>query len=271
MKDRKSIQKRGAKSGILLLRHLAEEGLRIFRLNQARALAEEYGISQSYIPVILHHLKRDGWVISLQRGVYALGPALIGGFPLHEFEIAMTLVSPAAISHWSAFHHHGLTDQIPRTIYVLTSSNSVPRGKKNDGHRIFSIQGIPFQFIQVKPARYFGIDQIWLGEVKINITDLERTLLDGLAMPKYCGDFGEVMHAFQQKFDRLNIEKIVNYSLQLDVVISKRLGWILSNQGVSLSELDPLKKLPMKGYRKLDAGGPSRGPCDSTWGIQQNR
>jgi len=36
------------------------------------------------------------------------------------FEIAMALVDPAAISHWSALHHHALTEQAPRRVFVLT-------------------------------------------------------------------------------------------------------------------------------------------------------
>lgn len=261
MNDTKYIKK-GSRLGLNLLRRLAEEGKRIFSIEEARKLAEEYGLSKSSITVVFHHLKQDGWVTNLRRGVYALGPALLGGSPLHEFEIAMHLVSPAAISHWSAFHYHGLTDQIPNTVCVLTTSNTAPRIKKRDG--------TSFRFIRVKPSRYFGIEKIWVGDAKINITDLERTLLDGLMMSKYCGDFAEVMHAFQLSSARINIEKIVNYSLRLDVTTSKRLGWILSKLGVSSDKLKPLKELSMKGYRKLDVGGPSKGPCDSTWGIQVN-
>ena len=29
------------------------------------------------------------------------------------------------------------------------------------------------------------------------MTDLERTLLDGLSIPRYCGGFAEVIHAVQ--------------------------------------------------------------------------
>ena len=35
----------------------------------------------------------------------------------------------------------------------------------------------------------------------VTITDVERTLLDGLAMPQHCGGFAEVVHAFQVGMD----------------------------------------------------------------------
>ena len=48
------------------------------------------------------HLRRNGWIVSLRRGLYALASTVPGVTPAHEFEIAMALVEPAAISHWSA-------------------------------------------------------------------------------------------------------------------------------------------------------------------------
>ena len=48
----------------------------------------------------------------------------------------------------------------------------------------------------------------------------ERTLLDGLTRPKYCGGFMEVLHAFTRRdFD---VKKIVDYALRLDVSVAKR-------------------------------------------------
>jgi len=40
---------------------------------------------------------------------------------------------------------------------------------------------------------------------------------DGLAMPKRCGDFAEVMHAFETRGNSLHLERIVGYALRIDV------------------------------------------------------
>jgi predicted transcriptional regulator of viral defense system len=34
---------------------------------------------------------------------------------LHEFVVAMEIVSPAVIAYWSALNHHGMSEQLPRT------------------------------------------------------------------------------------------------------------------------------------------------------------
>ena len=109
-----------------------------------------------------------------------------------------------------------------------------------------------------------------MGETRVTITDLERTLIDGLSMPQYCGDFAEVMHAFEGSCERLSLERIIGYALKLNVATAKRLGWILENLGTPRDRLVPLAQAPIKGYRTLDATGPRKGPCNRHWMIQEN-
>jgi predicted transcriptional regulator of viral defense system len=127
-----------------------------------------------------------------------------------------------------------------------------------------------YRFIQVKPERYFGAEKVWIGEVRVTITDPERTLLDGLSMPQYCGDFAEVLHAFEVRGEELDLKRIIDYALKLDAVTAKRLGWVLEQLGVEPVRLEMLVKLPIRGYRKLDPTGPRRGPCNRRWMIQEN-
>lgn len=259
---------------INLARKLAEEGERIFTTDRARQLASEVGMRENYVLEALHHLAKNGWIVPLKRGLYAISSTVPAVSPVHEFEIAMALVSPAAISHWSALHYHGLTEQIPRRIFVLTKAgSSVPktRGKKsNKAETGYPVGEVLYQFIQVKPERYFGIEKVWVGESKISITDPERTLLDGLAMPNYCGDYGEVLHAFEVRGNSLDFDRIIEYALKLDIAIAKRLGWVLERQGVDPARLSPLAELPVKGYRKLDPSGPAKGATNKKWSIQEN-
>lgn len=94
----------------MLVRRLAADGRRIFSMEQAREIASEVGLSEGYVRQALHHLNRSGWVVHLRKGLYALSSAVPGVSPAHEFEVAMALVHPAAISHFSAMHYHELTD-----------------------------------------------------------------------------------------------------------------------------------------------------------------
>ena len=231
------------------------------------------GLSSGYFRQALHHLVRDGWIVRLQKGIYALSGAVPGTTALHEFEIAMALVAPAAISHWSAMSHHGLTEQVPRRVFVLTTARAVPRvrGKKQAQDQSgYPVGDTVYQFVQVKPERFFGIEQVWVNEARISITDPERTLLDGLMAPPYCGDFAEVLHAFELRAPKLDVERIIQYALKLDTATAKRLGWVLERQGIASDRLEPLRSVPIKGYRVLDPSGPRHGPYEARWMIQVN-
>jgi predicted transcriptional regulator of viral defense system len=260
--------------GVELIRLLVEEGDRIFSTDRARELSARVGIKTPYLLESLYHLRRNGWIIPLRRGFYALASSVPGVSPVHEFEIAMALVPSSAISHWSALHHHGLSDQTPRPVFALTTTDaSIPqaRGKRarQEGSG-YAIGDTVYQFIRIKPERFFGTEKVWVGEARVTITDPERTLLDGLTMPRYCGDFAEVLHAFEVRGDRLNLDRITEYALRLDAATAKRLGWVLEHQGVGPDRLESLLKVPIKGYRALDPSGPRKGPCNNHWMIQEN-
>ena len=166
---------------------------------RARELAPEVGLKYSYLGEALYHLRRNGWIVSLRRGLYALSASVPGVSPVHEYEIAMALGSPAAISHWSALHYHGLTEQAPRKVFLLTTTDaSIPSVRNTKAKRTrngYPVGNTIYQFVQVKTDRYFGVEKVWIGEARVRFTDPERTLLDGLSMPQYCGDFSEVFHA----------------------------------------------------------------------------
>ena len=260
--------------GVELVRKLAAEGDRVFTTERARELAPDAGLSEGYLRQALHHLARSGWLVRLRKGLYALSSTVPGVTPAHEFEVAMALVSPAAISHWSALHYHGMTQQTPRKVFVLTTKeSSVPRMRNTMAKRI--INGYPvgdtvYKIVQVKPERYFGTQKVWIEEARVTITDPEKTLLDGLSMPQYCGDFAEVLHAFEVRGDNLHLQRIIEYACKLDAVTAKRLGWVLEYQGIDPAFLEPLLELPIKGIRKLDPTGPRKGPYNRRWMIQEN-
>ncbi len=248
-------------TGINILRKLASQGLKIFNIDQAREVAIQLKIRSNYVVEVLHYSLKGGWILRLKKGVYAFSAD--SGFidPPHQFEIAMALVSPCAISHWTAMAYHHLTQQSSNVVFAITpNSSSIPR----------SINKERFHFVKIKKEHYFGVQKVWIEQSQIYITDLERTLLDGLMMPQYCGDFQEVLHAFKMLDNKLDVEKIIEYALKLDKSVIKRLGWILEKVNVEKSYLKILLQVPINSYRKLDPTGSSKGPYNRKWMIQEN-
>jgi len=258
--------------GIEMLRKLFEEGKRIFTIADARKAGSYCGMADNYVVEALYHLSNTGWITRLKRGLYIILSSFPGMTPVHEFEIAMALVQPSAISHWSALHFHGMTEQIPQRVYI-TTTQAVPISRavktRNKSQRSFSreVNGILYEFIKIKPERFFGIKDFWVGEVKLTITDPERTLIDGLISPKHFGGWAEIYSAFESHISSLDLAKIIDYSLRLDAVIVKRLGWIMEKAGVEDTILQKLEDVSTKGYRILDSTGPRKGHCNKRWMI----
>lgn len=256
-------------AGTELVRRLAADGHRIFTVEDAAGVSAAVGIARSYLNQVLHRLAGAGWIVRLRKGLYAISSSVPGVLPVHEFEVAMALVRPAAISHWSAMLYHGLTEQVPMVVFVTTPAPRIPRRRGAPG-AVYPVDDFRYRFVQVKPARFFGTRELWVGDARVTITDPERTLLDGLMMPQLCGDFAEVMHAFAARGDALALDRIIEYALRLDDATVKRLGWTLEQRGVAAEKLAPLLAAPIKGYRRLDASGPPAGPRNRRWMLQEN-
>jgi len=258
-----------SQSGSLtLLQRLGESGRRIVDQADIKELLPEY--SSAYVNQLLHTLGRNGWLLRLRRGLYALSPDIFQGPPLHEFELGMALADQAAISHWSALSVHGLTEQIPQEVFLTTTDTvTLPRDRRCAG-QVVDVLGHTFRFCREAEEQFFGFQTIWRSEAAIRVTDPERTLLDGLARPQLCGDFGVVWQAFEQHLGQLNLERIVSYARRLGVTAEKRLGWVLERQGLTHSLLEELARSPIRGYRPLDPTAERRGPCNSHWHIIEN-
>ncbi len=197
-----------AKQSQTFLRHLATSGERLIRISDAQEAGNAVGIPPSKIPELLRRLAHQGWLEPVQRGVFTLAPE-ITAVPLHEHELAMKLVRPAAISHWSALQVHDLTDQLPRTTYVSTVKGAVTKSSRQ-------VHGFDFVFIQFTPERFFGTEATWSGDSQVTVTDLERTVIDAISRPKYCGDLVIAQLAVFAAGSRLDVERIVDYALKLD-------------------------------------------------------
>jgi predicted transcriptional regulator of viral defense system len=250
-----------------LLQKLLSQGLRVFTNTAVKNIAGQLDIDKVYTNIILHNLIKEGWIKNIRKGLYSF-PATIGIQPIHEFEIAMQLVKPAMISHYSAFYHHELTDQIPRDVFVSTIKGVyIP---KTDKQSELKLDGVRYRIIQIIEDRFFGSTTAWKGEVSFRVTDLERTLLDGLAAPQYCGGFAEVLYGFREKQNILNIERLINYALRLDIAVSRRLGWILDKLGIENEKISCLAQLNKTGYRRLDPTSKPVGKYDKKWFLQLN-
>ncbi len=243
---------------------MAKAGYRIFSIEDAEKVAHEIGIKHTSIHYILKSLVKKKAIHPLYKGHYVIEDDILSGSPLHKFEIAERLAKGGAVCCWSAMAFYELTDQVLLRIYIFSPQKP---GKTRSLYR-YKIEGYEFVLIQILPESLWGITRKKVGEVKIHITDLERTLLDGLSYTHYCGGFREVLNAFEIAADRIDITKLMTYAHKTSIIAQKRLGWILD--ALSIKTPTPFKIPETKYYDKLDPTGPRRGKYNKKWMIVEN-
>lgn len=196
-------------------------------------------------------LSKHGWAKRLQRGHYYLVP-LEASDPNSIVEdpwfAASNLFSPCYISGWSAAEHWGFTEQIFRSIYVVTA-----RKLKN---RNPSIGGMQFILKTTQPDQIFGTKTIWKGKSKALVADPTKLIVDLLDTPESGGGINHVVQIFKSylRSEHKSIEKLFTYAKKKNNgAIFKRLGFLTENLAPEEKDLiENCRRSLSAGYSKLD-------------------
>jgi len=260
-----------------LLRALAEEGRQVFSTAEAMEIALRIGVPEPYVRQLLALMVRNGWLVRLRRGLYATSGVASGAVEVHPFLIATRLVSPSAISHWSALNYHGLIDQVPRVVTAFTPKRVVTpsmrrRNRNGRARHAWEVVGVRYEYVSVKKEHFFGIEEVWVGEnAKVPITDPERTTLEAFISPRVFGGIGTGLAIVENHIQELDAGKLVEYALRYGKTsVAKRVGWALERAQVREPVWAPLLRVPTTRYHTLDPTLPRRGSCDSRWMILDN-
>lgn len=214
----------------------------------------------------LERLQTKGWIRRIKRGRFAVIPLSSGENrtpQLHEFIVAMELVSPAAIAYWSALNHHGMTEQLPRTVFVATN-HSVRRPPGE-------VLGVSYKIISLRPEKFFGIVKDWIDEMPFMVTDREKTIIDGLDLPQYVGGIAEIAKALTTVWTQLDEFKLRKYAVKIgNSAVAKRLGFLMETLG--LGNVEALRKVVTlaPGFSPLDPTLPRHGKYNRRWGLLIN-
>ncbi len=250
----------------LLFTKLHDRNQLVFDLKTA---AEVMETDRAKARSILHAAVRRGLVTPVQRGLYNLVPFELGSVTSHlqnRYELAAALMGerPYFLSHSSAMDLHRLATQPDFAIYV-----SSPRRLNTR-----NLAGNELHVVMVPPDRMFGATSLDLGNGRrVCVSDIERTLVDGLAKPAYCGGFIEVAKAFSMAGTRASLEKLLGYAraLERDSVM-RRLGYLLETLRLAPErKLSDLRAHLPQGSVILDPELPLKGSSwDRRWGLRLN-
>jgi predicted transcriptional regulator of viral defense system len=243
----------------------------IFHFQEA---AEILGGGRAPASKVLSQLINNGVVTRLKSGTFRLVPFELGfereylGNPyIAARELILSghkdIKEEYYLSYGSAFDLHQMVTQPQLIVYV-----SSPRMMRS-----LTIQGTEFRFVRCKTKDLFGITEIWIDKnEKVFVSDLERTLLDGLRQPAYCGGFSEVAKGFSIKHQTIDPQKLIDYAVRLDVgAVIRRLGYLMELYQVgSRIHWEFLQTKLTSTYQLLDPELPAEGPHIARWRLRLN-
>ena len=225
-------------------------------LQQAGDLVSVYDVSQTLhmerarAAKLLARWHLQGLLRRLRRGVYAPVPlTALGKEQVLEdpWVVVPELFGPAYIGGWSAAEHWGLTEQLFRSICVVTARQV--RGKEQ------TVQGVPFVLKRARPAAMFGMKGVWRGQVKVDVSDPVKTIIDMLDNPALGGGIRHVSDCLDTFLSAAGqpVQKLIATADRLgNGAVFKRLGFLLERRGGPTEAISACYERLTAGNAKLD-------------------
>lgn len=209
----------------------------------------------------------------------------------HEPEDVACAVDPFAyISHLSAMAFHGLTNRLPKVIYLSTPPPKEWRISANkkmmkdcrgflDEYLSYSLPKLDkIKFDKIKKNRVIKYSSVHHGNFKhiegrmLRVSTIGRTFLDMLRQSDHCGGMDHVIETFEKfgkQYSKLIIEEIDRHGKAIE---KARAGYLLEEFcHIKDSRIDEwAKHVQRGGSRKLDPTKEYREVYSDRWCISLN-
>lgn len=248
-----------------LVTMLHERSRVVFRLEDVRDIT---GLSEASARSFVRKLVDRGVAARLKPGLYVLVPFELGrerqytGNPLIVARETMN-GEDYYLSHATAMEIHGMTTQ-PQLVVMVTTP--MPR-------RSLTALGVEFRFVRCQRRHLFGFTEHWVTkQEKVRVSDLERTIIDGLKQPEHCGGLTEVAKGLWMRRQDMKVDKLMEYARRIGVgAVVRRLGFLLETYEMAAApDLGRLRNGLTATYVRLDPVLPAEGKRLRRWRLQLN-
>lgn len=198
--------------------------------------------------------------------------------------LALSIKKGSYLSHATAVYLHALTDQIPKTVYVnheqtikpkpsgALSQASLDRAFAHSQRRSnYVLKHDSWQIVLLSgknTARLGVIDLLGQRNEPLQVTSLERTLIDIVVRPDYSGGVYQILQAYKSAKDKMSVNVLMAHLKKLDYMypFHQAIGFYMQTAGYETARWERLKALPIKFdfYLAHDIGEKA---YDSSWRL----
>ena len=228
-----------------LMLELEGRGLSVFTTKDAKDILKT---GDSSVWHILHGLARKNRIERIERGRYLLIPAragVDGRWTEYPWAVLPSLLDVYYVAFLTAMNYWGMTEQVPYTVFVATTKR----------RRHLEYGGQRFRFVTLSPKKFFGLVQRKAGGgASFSVSSREKTIVDGLAHPEYCGGIAEVAKAMWSVHRDVDWGAVSDMSERVGSnAVLKRLGYLLSVMNIEEGISERIrKKVGKTPYNHLD-------------------
>jgi hypothetical protein len=201
-------------------------------------------------------------LVTLQSDMYgSINRFGWGDFTMYH--LGVSLRRGGYLSHVSALLLQGLTDQIPKTIYVNYEQSPKPKSgtltqeainrafshKQRKSKYIFSYKEWQMVILSGKNTGRLGVESMKSSQGEpLAVTGLERTLIDVVVRPDYAGGVYQVLQAFKSARDRMSVNVLLATLKKLDYLYPyhQAIGFYLQRAGFEPERWERIKKFPQE-------------------------
>jgi predicted transcriptional regulator of viral defense system len=234
----------------------------------ASTAAEKKVGSRTPDSLLAYHVG-TGRLLRLRRGLYAVvGPgAKPGSQPVDTFLLAAKLADDAVLAYHTALEFHGKAYSVHERLTYLTTSAARPLQ-----FRDHTFRGIPFpQALVSHDRQLFEVKTQERAGIRVQVTSLERSLVDVLDRPDLGGGWEEVWRSLEL-VEFFDLDRVVEYALLLDnATTAAKVGLFLQQHRESLmveeKHLQPLREHRPRSPHYLERQHKKDGRLVADWNL----
>lgn len=204
----------------------------VVTFNQIRSTLKNK-ISIQGIRNLANKLTKNGWLVGIKKGTYAITSLESRGFTtLSVFKIAQTLEKDSYVSFEAALQHHGMFDQHLKRIVSVSLKRRAAK----------EIQGTRYQFVKTKKELFYGWQQQRVENYLVNIASAEKALLDILSFKRDIYSIDLVLEKLKEHKESLDFKRLNKFCEKQTMAAKRILGFLFDKLAIDSSHIHDLTK-----------------------------